>query len=199
MGDAAYAIGRDYTERLTLRDGSRVVLRPIRPEDKQAMVAAFERLSPLSRYRRFLGAKARLTAAELRYLTEIDLVDHVAIVGEGEQGQGLGVARLIRQPGADWGEAAITVADDEQGKGLGRALLERLVLAARERGVTRFRFDVLGSNTPMLTLIRELTPSAVQTAEGPVVHVEVPLPAPGERDAELFRLLALSRTAGTGR
>lgn len=190
----APSLGADFEERLTLRDGSPVLLRSIRPDDKHELVAAFERLSPLSRYRRFLGPKGRLTESELRYLTEIDWIDHAAIVGEGAAGEGLGVARFIRSPGADWAEAAITVADAHQGKGLGRLLLERLVLAASERGIRRFRFDILGSNAPMLAMVQELAPSASSAQDGTVVHVEVPLPAPGERDADVFRLLALGKT-----
>lgn len=178
---------------MVLRDGTAVLLRSIRPSDKHELVAGFERLSPLSRYRRFLGPKSRLTESELHYLTEVDWEGHAALVAEAPDGAGLGVARFIRSNGEDWAEAAITVGDAHQGKGIGRVLLERLVVAAVERGIRRFRFDVLGSNAPMLSLIRELAPSATFTAEDSVVRVDVTLPERGERDADVFRLLALGK------
>lgn len=187
------AFDREYEERVVLRDAATVLIRSIRPEDKHELGSGFERLSPLSRYRRFLGPKSRLSEAELRYLTEVDWSDHAALVAEGDGGEGLGVARFIRTHDADWAEAAITVADAHQGRGIGRVLLERLVLAAVERGIRRFRFDVLGSNRPMLEMIRELAPSASFQNDSTVVCVDVPLPERGERNGEVFRLLALGK------
>src|SRR3954451_24158708 len=63
-----------------LADGTQVLLRPIRADDKAILRAAFEHLSPESARLRFLGPKPRLTTAELRYLTEIDGADHVAVL-----------------------------------------------------------------------------------------------------------------------
>ena len=57
---------------VTLRDGSQVLVRPIKPDDKQALVEGLDRLSSESRYRWFLRPVTRLSERELRYLTEID-------------------------------------------------------------------------------------------------------------------------------
>jgi hypothetical protein len=64
--------------RRELRDGSIIELREIRPEDKAALVAGFDRLSPESRYRRFFTPLERLTETDLAYLTEVDHHDHEA-------------------------------------------------------------------------------------------------------------------------
>jgi GNAT superfamily N-acetyltransferase len=189
-----------YREKVVLEDGTRATLRLIRPDDKALMLAAWERLSPESRYRRFFAAKANLTDAELRYLTEVDNVSHVAI-GATRRRRGkieaLGVARFIRLTDRPLvADAAVTVVDDAQGLGLGRMLLSRLIAAARERGIEVFSCDVLADNDGMRNLIRSLVPDAVERSEGPIVTVEMPLdeaaaPESGEPRNLLYRLLAL--------
>ena len=192
--------GEGYSEKVVLEDGTRAQLRLIRPDDKALMLEAWERLSPESRYRRFFAAKASLSDAELRYLTEVDNVDHVAI-GATRRRRGkteaLGVARFIRLAGRPTvADAAVTVVDDVQGKGLGRILLSRLIAAGRERGIETFSCDVLADNDGMRGLIRSLVPDAVERSEGPIVTVEMPLVDVVAPDAEeprnmLHRLLAL--------
>jgi len=172
--------GPDWLERATLDDGSEVLLRPIRPDDKTLLLQGFQRLSPGSRYLRFLGSKSTLSEAELRYLTEVDGRDHFAIVaiGRDERGEpeGLGVARFVRlRDRPDAAEAAITVVDRAQGRGLGRLLFLRLAAAAWERGVRRFQGEVLESNTRMRALLNELAPEAHPAGEG-VLSFDAPLP-----------------------
>lgn len=170
----------DYIEHAELRDGTAVRLRLLRPTDKQLLRTGFDHLSSESRYARFFTPKTSLTDDELRYLTDIDQEDHVAIGAASErdgQETGLGVARFIRYPHRpDAAEAAIVVADDAQRKGLGRLLLRRLIAAARERGIERFRFEVLSSNPGMTALIAEIAPErTVETAAGEM-SIEVVLP-----------------------
>ncbi len=152
-----------WRERLSLSDGRQVELRLVRPEDAELLRRGFERLSPRSRLGRFHSPKSRLTEAEVHYFTSVDGEQHLALgaVGWGPDGQeeGLGIARFIRlSPDAEVAEAAITVLDEAQGKGLGRILMERLVEAARERGVERFEFLVLPGNAAMVRLLDELNP-----------------------------------------
>ena len=187
--------GPDYQEEVELPGGRQVRLRMVRPEDKPLFAAGMARLSPASRWRRFFSARGDLTAAELTYLTEVDGQDHVAI-GAVSDGEGVAVARFIRLvPEQEVAEPAIVVIDELQGRGLGRILLSRLVEAARERGVRRFRAEVMAENAPMLALLQELSPAASQSASEPgVLLVEVPLDGavtPGERTA-IQRLLALA-------
>jgi GNAT superfamily N-acetyltransferase len=123
-----------------------VIIRPIRPEDREALAAAHSRLSPESVRRRYLTAKPRLTERELRYLTEVDGIDHVAYVAvEGDRI--VGVARWVRSPeDRTSAEAAVVVADDHQRRGLGRRLGDAIADAARERGVERFTAVLLSDN-----------------------------------------------------
>ncbi len=178
--------GADYREVATLRDGASVVLRPIRPDDKDLLARGFARLSPQSRYLRFFTPKACLTDDELRYLTEVDGDRHFAIGAATLDGsEGLGVARFIRlehEPGV--AEAAIAVIDDMHGKGLGSLLFERLVAAAAERGVERVRCHVLGSNTSMQEFLRAFAPVHSTTVDSGVVTVDMPL-----RDRGMYELL----------
>jgi GNAT superfamily N-acetyltransferase len=177
----------DYVERATLRDGTPALLRLICPDDKELLRREFERWSDESRYARFHGAKTKLTDDELRYLTEIDQESHFAIGAVSEQGDGhgepigLGIARFIRlpeQPGEPvTAEAAISVADVAQGKGLGRLLFLRLVSAAAERGIERFRCEVLGSNASMASLIDAIAPEHHTEVESGVMSIDFAVPS----------------------
>ncbi len=132
-----------------LPDGTRVLLRPIRPRDKQALDAAFHRLSPESARLRFLAPKSRLSSTELRYLTEIDGRDHQAIVAVREQEPEhiIGVARFVRLPeDPEVAEAAIVIGDPWQGQGLGRHMGLALADLARARGIRRFSATLLSDN-----------------------------------------------------
>ena len=140
-----------------LSDGTSLVVRLIEPTDKAMLAAGLTRLSETSVQRRFLGPKPRLTAAELRYLTEVDGFDHYAIVAVAPQRHGDIVAaarwvRLAADPEA--AEAAVVVCDALQGKGLGKALARMLADAARERGVRRIHATMMSDNPPALALMR---------------------------------------------
>lgn len=167
----------DYIESAVLRDGTPVVLRLVRPEDKQRIREGFEQLSPESRYARFLGPKTALSADELRYLTEIDQETHFALGAVTAQGEGLGIARFIALPELPGtAEAAVAVADHMQGRGLGRLLFQRLCAAAAERGIQRFRCELLGSNYGMKHLLDRISPDRhVEVSQG-VILVDMALP-----------------------
>jgi|SRR5215217_5432401 len=164
-----------------LRDGTEVEVRPVEPADKQALLAAFERLGPKSRYQRFLAPMPRLTDATLRYLTEVDHHDHEALVAvEPSTRAGLGIARFVRLADRpDVAEAAVTVVDDQQGRGLGTLLLHRLADRAREEGVERFWALLLSDNREMLDLLERLGPVHVVGRGAGTLEVEVELPEEG--------------------
>lgn len=133
----AAAPGFSSELRLRLRDESVVVVRPIRADDKQAIEAAFARLSEQSRYQRFMTSISELSGSQLRYLTEVDHHDHEALVAFDAEGEeGVAVARFVRLADGHNAEAAVTVVDDWQGKGLGTALCNLLAERAREEGST---------------------------------------------------------------
>lgn len=182
MGEPRF-FSLDYLERAVLRDGTQVQLRLVGPDDKELLRTGFDHLSPESRYARFLAPKTSLSDDELRYLCEIDHEHHFAIgaLRDGEPGStapvGLGIARFIRLSNPpDTAEAAITVADEVQHQGLGKLLFLRLVAAAAERGIERFRCEVLGSNTGMAGLLAQIAPDrSIEVGSG-VMSIEIALP-----------------------
>jgi GNAT superfamily N-acetyltransferase len=187
----------EYRERLALPGGSWAELRMVRPEDAALLREGFERLSPRSRFQRFLSAKPRLSEEELHYLTSVDGEWHVAlgVVTRSAEGRevGLGLARFFRLKHApEVAEVAITVVDEAQGKGLGRVLMDRLVEAARERGVERFELRVLEGNEPMYKLVQTLAPCEPEQ-EDEALCFSVPLAARARGGQEMLRaVLALA-------
>ena len=170
-------------EALTLRDGSRVLVRPVRPDDKALFRAAWERFGPDSRYRRFMGAKRALSGRELAYFTEVDHVDHEAIgARDAESGAGVGVARYVRLTGQPAvAEAAVSVVDAWQGRGLGGELLRRLTGHAREHGVERFQASLFAYNHSMLALFEDVGEVQVQERGLGQIEIDVELPCDRER------------------
>ncbi len=154
-----------------LRDGTPVLIRPIRPDDKHLLVEGLEHLSELSIQRRFLAPKTKFSQAELRYLTEVDGEDHVAFVAEtvaGRRPVGVGRwVRLVEEPRT--AEAAIVVADEWQGLGAGSILAEGLADAARAHGVARFTATMLSDNRPAQKLMAQLADHLERRQEGPGV------------------------------
>ncbi len=167
----------DYSSTHRLADGTPVRLRLLRRADREKLVAAFDRLSPESRYRRFFTAMPRLPEKLLRSLLDIDGWNHVAIGAETvttdpAEAEGVGIARFIRlkdEPAV--AEAAVTVVDHMQRRGLGKLLVSALAQAARERGITRFRAEVLRTNEAMSLATYDLAlpePPAEERMTGPV-------------------------------
>jgi RimJ/RimL family protein N-acetyltransferase len=149
-----------------LRDGSEVLIRPVRPDDAGLLADGFTRLSPESRRLRFLTAKNELRPAELRYLTDVDHHDHEAI-GALADGQGVGIARYIRDKrDRRSAEIAVIVVDDWQRRGLGTELLIRLSDRAREEGICRFTALVATDNAPVTGLLRKLCATVISCDSG---------------------------------
>ncbi len=171
-----------YTSRHVLVDGTAVVLRLVQPSDRDELARQFLRMSPDSRYRRFFSGIRELSPEMLDYLTVVDGQDHFAILAFTEsldlkEEAGVGVARFVRLPGErDVAEAAVTVVDDHQGRGIGRLLLMHLVRAAQERGVKKFRGEVLTSNEPMCKLLEAAGAHGADSGEGTLVF-DVPIEA----------------------
>jgi RimJ/RimL family protein N-acetyltransferase len=169
-------------KRVVLRDGSKVRIRQVQPADAALLADGFARLSPQSRRMRFLARKDQLSAAELRYLTDIDHHDHEALGAlDQADGRGVGVARYVRDaddPHA--AEIAVTIVDDWQGRGLGTELLTRLSGRARSEGIHRFTALVADDNTAMAGLLRNMNASLVGRSPGTVeyeITLMPPMPA----------------------
>ncbi len=171
-----------------LPDGREVEIRPIRADDGERLRASHARLSPQSRYRRFLGAKPALSEADTRYLVEIDGSDHFALVATAAGAEGLdepggaivAVARFVRLPDdPETAEFAIVVGDSYQRQGLATELLRRLAEAALARGVHRFRATMLTDNVAIYRLLTRLAAGEIEEQRlGPVTEVAVQLRTP---------------------
>jgi RimJ/RimL family protein N-acetyltransferase len=140
-----------------LEGGERVLIRPIEPGDKERLVNGLRQLSEESIRKRFLAAKPRFSRSELRYLTEIDGVNHIGLVAvlERDPDQLVAVARCVRLPDRPGtAEMAIVVGDPWQAQGLGRELAQRLADAALAVGIRCFAATMLGDNEAARRLMR---------------------------------------------
>ena len=182
--------------KVTLRDGSTVLIRPIGPGDRWTLKRGFRRLSDDSRYSRFLAPMPRLSASMLTYLTDVDHHDHEALVAFDERsGDGVGVARYVRTGGST-AEAAVTVVDDWQGRGLGTALTSLLAERALEEGIDRFTALLLAENSDMMDLLESLGQVEVAKRGAGTLTVEVPLEAGRSGGGKgLYGLLRAARRA----
>jgi protein lysine acetyltransferase len=172
-----------YSQSLTqLRDGSEVLIGPLGPDDAPLLADAFASLSEESRRLRFLGPKPRLTEAELRYLTEIDGHNHVALCAiDPTTERGVAIGRFVRDPrDRSRAEVAITVTDDWQSRGLGKLLLARLADRAREEDVRSFTALVSTENRNMRRLLERMDePAHVTRINGGVSEWEIELDPKG--------------------
>lgn len=178
--DAAEVAPGAWQRRATLRDGAEVLLRQIRPQDRDRLAAGLRELSPESRYLRFHEDRTEFTPEQLAYLTEVDHVDHEAIVAvdlDEPAHPGIGVARFIREPyERQVAEVAVTVADRYHGRGAGTLLLGALAARAREQGIEVFRHYVLARNEAMLNVLIDLGATCELEANG-LWRVDLELPS----------------------
>ena len=167
-------------------------MRPIEPSDKEALRAAFDRLSEQSRYQRFMTAISELSDSQVAYLTEVDHHDHEALVAFDGDGDLVGVARFVRLDGGSSAEAAVTVVDEWQGRGLGTAICQLLAERARAEGIEKFTALLLAGNDQMHDVLASLGPATVLSREAGTVEVEVAIPEAGigEHMAGVLRVLA---------
>jgi GNAT superfamily N-acetyltransferase len=166
-----------------LPNGTSILIRAIRPDDKERLGAAFRNLESRSVYTRFFGYKKELTAADLDQATYVDFDEVVALVATvGSDGAEtiIAGARYVRDadPASRLSaEVAFTVEEDYQGRGIARCLLGHLVGIARGKGLLQFKADVLATNQPMLTVFaRSGLPMQRQQDQG-VIRVTLSLAA----------------------
>lgn len=158
---------------ITLRDGTRVHVRPIRPDDEPRLVDLYERLSHDTRYQRFFSVMQRLPPDWARFLANVDYKRRFALVVEQPDDQALIAVGRYEPSGDDpaLAELAIVVQDGWQGRGIGSMLTKDLLREAASHGITRFRAYVLGENRRMLELLRRHTHVIEQRTERGVVEL----------------------------
>ena len=138
---------------VVLRDGGVVHVRPIRPEDAEAVHVFHAGQSAESIYLRFFAPLPRLSDREVARFTQVDHVDRVGLVATLSDAI-VGIARYDRIEDGR-AEVAFNISDAHQGRGIGSVLLEHLAAAARERGITRFFAEVLPQNRKMIGVFTE--------------------------------------------
>jgi acetyltransferase len=148
---AIHPYPRELEGEIRARDGRTVRVRPMRPEDAEREKRFFARLSPRSRYQRFMQYLATLSERMLARFTQLDYDRELALVALWED-EFVAVGRYAPNEDGVTAEFALVVADDWQGKGLGRALLERLCDAARAAGYRALYGEILHANREMLDL-----------------------------------------------
>jgi len=174
---------------VALRDGGTAHVRPIRPDDSEAVADFHSRQSEESRYFRFFNPMPRLSRRDLARFTQVDHVDRVALVATvGEDI--VGIARFdaapVRPGRPRAAEVAFNISDNHQGRGLGSVLLEHLAAAARERGIRKFTADVLPTNAKMIGVFREAGFEVRQGYSDGVLEVSFDIDAT-ERSVDVMR------------
>ena len=149
----------ELVQNWTLRDGTRVVIRPIRPQDRQIEQDFVHNLSDESRYFRFFNAVRDLSETALTRFTQVDYdreMALIALISENGREAEIGVARYAINPDGRSCEFAIVVADAWQRKGIGSKLMHSLMDAAGSRGLETMEGWVLAGNSRMLALMDAL-------------------------------------------
>lgn len=146
---------RKYVTEWKMRNGTHLILRPIKPEDENRLHELFKSFSEKTMRFRFFQIIREMSHETLTRYCNIDYNREIAIVGEAEMNNEkriLGVARLIVQPGRKYGEFAVAVGDQWQGFGLGSKLVDRVIEIGRDMGLESIYGDILSENQRMFQL-----------------------------------------------
>jgi RimJ/RimL family protein N-acetyltransferase len=199
--NATRVFDENYREDITLPDGGVMRLRLVRPEDRDGIIQAFERLSAETRVQRWFYPKMRLSEEELEALIS-PADDHhgaitaIALDAGGNEESGIGMARFVRsKDGPDAAEIAITIVDDWQGLGIGRILLHRLLAMISERGIPFVDGRLQAENQRMRHLLEPYVPEGGFQREDETLTFRFPVPAP---DDPLMVQLARNAAAVVG-
>ena len=170
---------------VTLRDGSRLRLRPIRPEDQDRLVVFYDGLSRQTAYQRFFAVMKRLPPNWARLLANVDYERRLALIAEHGPPAApelVGVARYEPTDQADIAEIAFVIQDAWQSRGLGTLMLHALLGAAEARGIRSFRAYVLAGNMRMIDLLVRFTDVQERVTQSGVTELLLARrPAPATR------------------
>jgi acetyltransferase len=149
----------ELTQEVRLPNGALVTLRPIRPEDADLESEFVRRLSPESRFYRFMAPMGDLSLRMVERFTNLDYAREMALVAITRESEGdlqVGVARYSIVDEGRGCEFAVVVSDKWQGKGIARLLMLKLMDIARNRGLEVMEGQVLTNNFRMLELMTSL-------------------------------------------
>lgn len=172
----------EYFASETLRDGSTVEIRALRPQDRSEMLAAVQRTSSESLFRRFFGPKRNFSEKEVAYFMEVDFDSHVALVARivGAEGTEIVAGGRYIRTAPHRAELAFVVIDEHQGKGIGTALLRQLIALAREAGLNELTAEVLPENRSMLAVFRKAGFEPGPRHDPRVAHLSLQLAQAGD-------------------
>jgi len=151
---------KDYCVREETLDGRMLTIRGIRSDDKGVLQEGMHHLSKESLYARFFTFKSELTDTELKYFTEVDFINHVALLAALDTADGerpVGVGRYIvpnKEPKENKAELAFAVDDEYQGLGIGTLLMKHLIMIARANQIEKFVAYVMPDNRRMRDVLR---------------------------------------------
>ena len=160
-----------------LRNGRQIEIRALKPGDRQELLAAADRTSDRSLYRRFFGVRREFTEEEVASFVNIDFVNEVALIAVAHE-SGLEVIAgggryIVVRPGM--AELAFTVVDEYQGQGIASALLRHLITLARAAGLHELIAEVLPDNAAMLQVFERSGLELKSQRDSGVVHLTLQL------------------------
>jgi RimJ/RimL family protein N-acetyltransferase len=160
-----------------LRNGERIEIRALRPQDRDDLMVAVDRTSSDSLYRRFFAVRRHFTETEESFYLNVNFVSHVALIAvANENGQPIIIAGgryVVGEPGQ--AEVAFTVVDKYQGRGVGAALLRHLAMIARQAGLRELVAYVLPDNRAMLKVFEKSGLKYTAKRESGSVYVKLGL------------------------
>jgi acetyl coenzyme A synthetase (ADP forming)-like protein len=167
-----------YRREEILRNGYRVLLRPIEKSDVTLWLAFISQLSTNTKYLRFHNIPQEMTENDaIRYCT-VDYNNsfaYVAEIGKGPNRKIIAIARYYRLPDKHSAEVAFAIEDAFQNIGLGTKLIEALVNVARENDISIFEADVLGQNLQMMEAFRDYGFHVSSNLEDGICHATFPI------------------------
>lgn len=179
-----------YRQELVLRDGRRVLIRPILPSDAPELADAIKTADPDTLRRRFLGGPPRITPELLAHLTIVDYVWRFALVAfDTATGRGVAITRY-EQMGEGVAEIAVAVRPAWRRAGLATVLILLLAKSAAERGMHTFSASYLADNRPIAALVQDAGELGTQVIEQGFAEFsltldrQAPATGPAKRPAE---------------
>jgi GNAT superfamily N-acetyltransferase len=176
-GLPAMSEAANYSAFEQLRNGRRVEIRALRPDDRADLIAAVARSSAQSLYRRFFAVKRDFAEPEVEFFLNVDFLNHVALVAVADESGRRVIAGGGRYIVVESGKAevAFAVVDQYQGQGIGATLMHHLAAIARGAGLKELIAEVLPDNVPMLKVFEKSGLPLSTKREPQVVHVALRL------------------------
>jgi acetyltransferase len=187
-----------YETQVLLRDGSSLLVRPIKGDDAPSWLKFLARLSPHTKYLRFHHMPKEMGLEDAVRFCKVDYHDTFAFVAEVRREPDrdiVAIGRYYRLPDHHSAEVALAIEDDYQGRGLGTGLLEQLADVARENGIDTFEADVLAENEPMMNVFQDYGFHVTSELQAGVYHVVFPItrtPAVAAKEADRERASTLT-------